>query len=126
MVCGSSAQQVCCLHNKLPHNLILVREFKVNCLSECGESNGEKCIFAFLRGVLLETLDRYPEAKRDYEAVLAVNPNDAAAWNNLGNVNAASLDWDGALKCYTKAVELVRLACLAREFPALDRQDSGI
>jgi len=58
------------------------------------------------RGVTLETLDRYPEAKRDYEAVLAVSPDDAAAWNNLGNVNAASLDWEGALQCYSKAAEL--------------------
>lgn len=61
-----------------------------------------------VRGVTLETLDRYPEAKRDYEAVLAVSPDDAAAWNNLGNVNAASLDWEGALQCYSKAAELVR------------------
>ena len=62
---------------------------------------------AACRGVVFETLGRYDEAKRDYEAVLAANPTDAAAWNNLGNVNAASLDWKEAFTCYDKAVELV-------------------
>lgn len=38
------------------------------------------------RGVTLESLGRYDEAAADYQAVLAAQPNDPAAWNNLGNV----------------------------------------
>lgn len=38
------------------------------------------------RGVALESLRRFEEAAADYEAVLAFNPYDPAAWNNLGNV----------------------------------------
>jgi tetratricopeptide (TPR) repeat protein len=38
------------------------------------------------RGVVLESLGRYEEAASDYEAVLSAQPNDPAAWNNLGNV----------------------------------------
>ena len=37
------------------------------------------------RGVVLEALGRFEEAVRDYNSVLAVQPNDPAAWNNLGN-----------------------------------------
>ena len=37
------------------------------------------------RGVVLEALGRFEEAVRDYRSVLAVQPNDPAAWNNLGN-----------------------------------------
>lgn len=38
------------------------------------------------RGVALESLGRLEEASADYEAVLHVQPEDPAAWNNLGNV----------------------------------------
>jgi len=38
------------------------------------------------RGVTLESLGRYTEAAADYQAVLLAQPNDPAAWNNLGNV----------------------------------------
>lgn len=38
------------------------------------------------RGVTLESLGRYEEAAADYQAVLLAQPNDPAAWNNLGNV----------------------------------------
>lgn len=38
-----------------------------------------------VRGVVLEALGRFEEAVRDYHSVLDVQPNDPAAWNNLGN-----------------------------------------
>lgn len=69
--------------------------------------NGD--VAANLRGVALETMGRYEEARRDYLAVLEAEPSDAAAWNNLGNVEAASLNWEGAFRCYDKAAQLVRL-----------------
>ena len=36
------------------------------------------------RGVALEALGRFEEAVVDYRAVLAAEPEDPAAWNNLG------------------------------------------
>lgn len=47
------------------------------------------------RGVVLEALGRFDEAITDYRAVLAVAPNDPAAWNNLGNASAGKGDWCG-------------------------------
>ena len=35
------------------------------------------------RGIVMEALNRFDEACQDYRAVLAVDPNDPAAWNNL-------------------------------------------
>jgi hypothetical protein len=40
------------------------------------------------RGVILEALGRFDEAITDYRAVLAAQPNDPSAWNNLGNATA--------------------------------------
>lgn len=45
------------------------------------------------RGVTLESLGRYEEAAADYEAVLLAQPNDPAAWNNLGNVKVRDLGY---------------------------------
>ena len=43
------------------------------------------------RGVTLESLGRYEEAAADYQAVLLAQPNDPAAWNNLGNVKVCRI-----------------------------------
>jgi tetratricopeptide (TPR) repeat protein len=43
------------------------------------------------RGVTLESLGRYEEAAADYQAVLLAQPNDPAAWNNLGNVKVCEI-----------------------------------
>lgn len=58
------------------------------------------------RGVVLESLGRYSEAASDYQAVLAAEPNDPAAWNNLGNVASAQGKWQEALDSYGRAVRL--------------------
>jgi tetratricopeptide (TPR) repeat protein len=58
------------------------------------------------RGVVLESLGRYSEAASDYRAVLAAEPNDPAAWNNLGNVASAEGNWQEALDSYGRAVRL--------------------
>lgn len=42
----------------------------------------------FDRGVVLEALGRFDEAIADYRAVLKAQPDDPAAWNNLGNATA--------------------------------------
>jgi tetratricopeptide (TPR) repeat protein len=46
--------------------------------------------------VVLEALGRFDEAAVDYRSVLEVQPDDPAAWNNLGNASAgenAPLPW---------------------------------
>ena len=45
------------------------------------------------RGVVLEALGRFDEAVRDYQSVLAVQPNDPAGWNNLGNATRGLGQW---------------------------------
>jgi len=56
--------------------------------------------------VVLEALGRFDEAIADYKAVLAVAPNDPAAWNNLGNATAGAGDWAAAEPFYARATEL--------------------
>lgn len=58
------------------------------------------------RGVVLEALGRFPEAVADYRAVLAVAPDDPAAWNNLGNATAGLGDYKAAAEYYGKAAQL--------------------
>ncbi|EFJ21946.1 hypothetical protein SELMODRAFT_416844 [Selaginella moellendorffii] len=58
------------------------------------------------RGVALESLRMFEKATADYVAVLQSQPDDPAAWNNLGNVQGALGRWSEALKCYGKATKL--------------------
>lgn len=55
---------------------------------------------------MLEALGRFEEAKRDYQAVLAVAPDDPAAWNNLGNACTGTGDWGEAAEYYGRAAQL--------------------
>ena len=56
--------------------------------------------------MVLEALGRFEEAQADYRAVLAVSPDDPAAWNNLGNATAGAGDWAAAEECYGRAAAL--------------------
>lgn len=62
----------------------------------------------------LESLGRFDEAIADYKAVLAVAPDDPAAWNNLGNAEAGSGDWASAAEHYGKAAQLAPQFSFAR------------
>lgn len=69
--------------------------------------------------MVLEALGRFPEAIRDYKAVLAVAPDDPAAWNNLGNANAGSGDWAAAAEYYGRAAQLAPAFSFAQANRAL-------
>lgn len=77
------------------------------------------------RGVVLEALGRFDEAKEDYVAVLQVDPNDPAAWNNLGNACAGSRDYESAVKYYDKAVRLAPKFSFAAANKALALYQTG-
>ena len=49
---------------------------------------------------------RFKEAEDDYLSILEVAPNDAAAWNNLGNTNLGMQNWDAAVEYFGKAAAL--------------------
>jgi tetratricopeptide (TPR) repeat protein len=59
------------------------------------------------RGVVLESLGRYEEAASDYEAVLSAQPNDPAAWNNLGNVQVCFTAFTNVWEPETKVLLIV-------------------
>lgn len=59
---------------------------------------------------MLEALGQFEDALTDYRAVLAVQPQDPAGWNNLGNASAGLGRWHDAAEFYGKA------AALAPEF----------
>lgn len=58
------------------------------------------------RGVVLEALGQFEDALTDYRAVLAVQPQDPAGWNNLGNASAGLGRWRDAADFYGKAASL--------------------
>lgn len=58
------------------------------------------------RGVVLEALGQFEDALTDYRAVLAVQPQDPAGWNNLGNASAGLGRWQDAKEFYGKAASL--------------------
>lgn len=58
------------------------------------------------RGVVLEALGQFEDALTDYRAVLAVQPQDPAGWNNLGNASAGLGRWKDAKEFYGKAASL--------------------
>lgn len=58
------------------------------------------------RGVVLEAQGRFDEAVADYRTVLAAEPEDPSAWNNLGNASAGLQRWGDAAEFYGKAATL--------------------
>lgn len=55
---------------------------------------------------MLEALGQFEDALTDYRAVLAVQPQDPAGWNNLGNASAGLGRWRDAADFYGKAASL--------------------
>lgn len=55
---------------------------------------------------MLEALGQFEDALTDYRAVLAVQPQDPAGWNNLGNASAGLGRWHDAAEFYGKAASL--------------------
>ncbi len=53
-----------------------------------------------------ERLNLWQEAQADYTEITVTNPHFAPAWVNLGRVHLAQGDYEGALSCFTRAIEL--------------------
>lgn len=53
-----------------------------------------------------ERLNLWQEAQADYTELTITNPHFAPAWVNLGRVHLAQGDYEGALSCFTRAIEL--------------------
>ncbi|MFP3422614.1 tetratricopeptide repeat protein, partial [Bacillus sp. SIMBA_161] len=49
---------------------------------------------------------RLEEAEKCYRQALALNPNDATTYNNLGSLYAQQQEGKKALTCYGKAIEV--------------------
>lgn len=60
----------------------------------------------FNLGRLAEERGDGESARRHYQAVLAVAPDDFLAWLDLGNLAARRRDWQEALACYQRAAAL--------------------
>lgn len=60
----------------------------------------------FARAFSYDQLGELDEAEIDYNAVLAILPNDAATYNNRGIIYASRGDYERAMADYDKAIEL--------------------
>jgi tetratricopeptide (TPR) repeat protein len=59
-----------------------------------------------LRGFIAQTLEDSSTAAASYERVVAANPADWEAWNNLGNARRGVGDFQGAVDALRRAAEL--------------------
>lgn len=64
-----------------------------------------------VKGVSLKILGRYEEAAAAYEQAIAIDPDNSAAWENLGVVNALAHDLSEAEEHLSRAAEL----CITEE-----------
>jgi len=55
---------------------------------------------------VLQGLGEFERARDEYEQAIQCDGTQASVWNNLGNTYFALQDYDEAMKCYDKALEL--------------------
>ncbi|MBO1111127.1 tetratricopeptide repeat protein [Bordetella petrii] len=60
-------------------------------------------------GVILLAMQRYDEARLDFEAQIEIEPKEYSPWNNLGNVYRDTGDLDQAECCYARAAALTKV-----------------
>jgi tetratricopeptide (TPR) repeat protein len=78
------------------------------------------------RGVAYENMGRFEESVQDYRSVLAVQPDDPSAWNNLGNVSGWGLGrWKEAAGYFEKAIKLAPQFSFAAANRALALYEAG-
>ncbi|UCH88877.1 MAG: tetratricopeptide repeat protein [Thermoplasmata archaeon] len=54
----------------------------------------------------LRSIGKYDEAMKILDWIIKFNPYNEVAWNDKGNVLYHQGDFDGAIRCYTRAIEL--------------------
>jgi tetratricopeptide (TPR) repeat protein len=57
-------------------------------------------------GTALHLVGRSAEAERSLDLALSMDPSSADGWRNLGVVRAAQEEWEGALACFRRALDL--------------------
>jgi tetratricopeptide (TPR) repeat protein len=57
-------------------------------------------------GVSLNCLERFEEALNACELAIAIDANDADAWNVKGNIFMGMKNYDGALGAYNRALAI--------------------
>jgi Tfp pilus assembly protein PilF len=60
----------------------------------------------FMRAIVQNLLQAYPQALADYNKAISLNPKDAKAYNNRGNLKYERNDVQGALADYNKAISI--------------------
>src|SRR5690606_6341269 len=75
----------------------------LQCLDQMGNPDPHRVAWLSWRGVVLLAMQRYDDARKDFEAQLQLAPTDYSAWNNLGNVHRDTGNLDEAAHCYGKA-----------------------
>ena len=59
-----------------------------------------------LRGIARFNLGQVTRAREDFQKSVATNPNDAVVWNNKGFFHYKINEYDVALECYNRAIQL--------------------
>ncbi|MGN7811610.1 tetratricopeptide repeat protein [Flavobacterium sp. 22076] len=70
------------------------------------EENNSTASFWFNYANALRYLNEYPQAAAIYEKGLAIDPNHAEAWKNLGSCYYEFRDHEKEISCYDKALKL--------------------
>ncbi len=70
------------------------------------EAKPSEAVFHANLGIVLEVLQRWPEAEAAYRRSLRLNPQNPAALNSLGNLHRAAWRLDEAACCYKAALAL--------------------
>jgi tetratricopeptide (TPR) repeat protein len=70
------------------------------------EENNRTASFWFNYANALRYLNEYPQAAAIYEKGLAIDPNHAEAWKNLGSCYYEFRDHEKEISCYDKALKL--------------------
>ncbi|HEV8253812.1 MAG TPA: tetratricopeptide repeat protein [Vicinamibacteria bacterium] len=74
-------------------------------LEEASKKDPEDRDLAYMLATLYKKSGRYDEAAQMYRAMLAAQPDDVVALNNLGNVELAHGEVEAAIARYKKAIE---------------------
>ena len=56
------------------------------------------------RATMLQSAGRFQEAESEYEALIALAPDDVTLFGRLGRVREAREDWAGAVQAYERFV----------------------
>lgn len=73
---------------------------------ELAETRGSDPLAHFVAGLSAKRLGHFDTARDSYERALQVSPENAALWNNLGNLALTQKETDAAIERYLKAIEI--------------------